>query len=131
VKKVGKKCKDLSIDHKPNLPEEKKRIHAAGGEVKLLPGDIPHRVFVKNKPFPGLAMSRSIGDLIANQHGTTCEPTVTCHNIENDDDFIVVASDGVWEFYSSVNVSKMLHEQIVKTNNIKKTCEFIAKKSWD
>jgi len=70
----NKKVKDLSIDHKPNLPEEKKRIIAAGGEVKLLPGDIPHRVFVKNKPFPGLAMSRSIGDLIANQHGTTCEP---------------------------------------------------------
>lgn len=121
--------KDLSKDHKPNLPEEMKRIKANGGDVKLLPGDVPHRVFVKNRPFPGLAMSRSIGDLIANSVGVTCEPTITCHKIDEKDDFVLVCSDGVWEFYESKQVAKMIYDH--GKDKIKKACEFVAKKSWD
>eukprot|EP00341_Mesodinium_pulex_P009212 CAMPEP_0116909832 /NCGR_PEP_ID=MMETSP0467-20121206/14516_1 /TAXON_ID=283647 /ORGANISM="Mesodinium pulex, Strain SPMC105" /LENGTH=66 /DNA_ID=CAMNT_0004585277 /DNA_START=637 /DNA_END=837 /DNA_ORIENTATION=- len=55
---------------------EKKRIMQSGGEVRKLEGDIPHRVFVKGRAFPGLAMSRALGDLIANSVGVSCEPDV-------------------------------------------------------
>jgi len=53
------------------LPEEKERIYNNGGEVLLLPGNIPHRVFVRGKPYPGLAMSRSLGDYVAQSVGVT------------------------------------------------------------
>lgn len=33
-------------------------LSSSGGEVKRLEGDIPHRVFLKDKLYPGLAMSR-------------------------------------------------------------------------
>lgn len=49
---------DLTQDHKPTLELEKQRIDATGGEVKRLDNDIPHRVFLKGRLFPGLAMSR-------------------------------------------------------------------------
>lgn len=70
------KAKEVTIDHKPTLPMEKKRIIQSGGEVRKLEGDIPHRVFVKGRAFPGLAMSRACGDLIANSVGVSCEPDV-------------------------------------------------------
>ena len=34
----------------------------------------PFRVWLKNENYPGLAMSRSIGDLIASAIGVTAEP---------------------------------------------------------
>lgn len=70
------KAKEVTIDHKPTLPMEKKRIIQSGGEVRKLEGDIPHRVFVKGRAFPGLAMSRACGDLIANSVGVSCEPDI-------------------------------------------------------
>lgn len=42
-----------------------KRIIKANGEVRKIPGDVPHRVFLKGQLVPGLAMSRSIGDYVA------------------------------------------------------------------
>jgi len=77
LKENGKhKAKEVTIDHKPTLPMEKKRIISMGGEVRLLEGDVPHRVFVKGRAFPGLAMSRACGDLIANSVGVSCEPDI-------------------------------------------------------
>ncbi len=34
----------------------------------------PYRVWLKTQNYPGLAMSRSIGDLVAGSIGVTCEP---------------------------------------------------------
>lgn len=71
---------------------------------------------MKFDDIPGLAMSRSFGDLIAAQCGVICEPgnqkvwflIITLYLldikhflIEDDDKFIVIASDGVWEFLNN------------------------------
>jgi len=56
---------DLTKDHSPNLPEEKRRIEESWGEVIKNPGDIPYRLYVRGQGYPGLAMSRAIGDFIA------------------------------------------------------------------
>lgn len=61
-------AKDLTIDHKPDLPEERARIEKAGGIV-LFDGGWNYRVFAKGKTdsrgkrYPGLNMSRAMGDL--------------------------------------------------------------------
>lgn len=36
----------------------------------------PYRVWLKNESYPGLAMSRSIGDLIASSVGVICNPGI-------------------------------------------------------
>lgn len=93
---------DLTQDHKPNLEPEKHRIIQSGGQVRRLEGDIPHRVFVKNKLYPGLAMSRAIGDIVGCQAGVIPIPDVVEVELDPHRDlFMVMCSDGVWEFMSS------------------------------
>ncbi len=70
----------LSKDHKPELQAEKARIVSSGGRVdKYSENGIktgPYRVWLKNEEYPGLAMSRSLGDLVAGSIGVICEPGI-------------------------------------------------------
>lgn len=80
------KAEALSRDHKPEDPSELTRINAKGGRVesyKDFNGDPlgPPRVWLKNQDIPGLAMSRSFGDLIASQVGVICVPGI--HNFSS------------------------------------------------
>jgi len=54
---------DLTIDHKPELREERAYIESHGGRVAF-DGFANHRVYVKNGTYPGLNMSRALGDIL-------------------------------------------------------------------
>ena len=58
----------------------------------------PARVWLKDQQIPGLAMSRSIGDLVASSVGVIPEPEFFELTLNESDKFMVIASDGVWEF---------------------------------
>jgi len=92
---------DLTNDHKPSLEAEHERIVNAGGAVRKNNGDPHERVFVKNMMHPGLAMSRSLSDTVAQTVGVTCEPDVRAWTVEDNWHFVLLCSDGVWEFISS------------------------------
>lgn len=70
--------KNLSFDHKPEKNEEKNRIIKNGGKIHpIKEGNRfigPSRVWVKSGEYPGLAMSRSLGDFLAKSVGCTCAP---------------------------------------------------------
>ena len=94
---------EVSIDHKPDAPEEKQRILAAGGRVFAVEYDDgidgPARVWLGHMDVPGLAMSRSYGDSVAHSAGVTSIPEhftvdLTTANFK----YLVVATDGLWEF---------------------------------
>jgi serine/threonine protein phosphatase PrpC len=57
---------------------------------------------------PGLAMSRSIGDYIAHTVGVSTDPEVMKFELTPQDKFIIIASDGVWEFLSNEDVAKIV-----------------------
>ena len=67
-----------TIDHKPDLPDEKARILAVGGRVFAVKYDDgidgPARVWLAHADIPGLAMSRSLGDTVAHKAGVSSEP---------------------------------------------------------
>ena len=104
------KAVDLSRDHKPDLPEERARIQERGGVVSAAGprGLPPARVWVNGRV--GLAMSRSLGDGEAKTHGVIPDPEIMEFTLDpakpkgNGDKFIIVASDGIWEFISSQQV---------------------------
>jgi len=94
-----------TMDHKPSLPDEKKRIESLGGEIRTLRYDdfTVDRIFVAGCDYPGLTMSRSFGDECVKAHGVTSEPEVVGPNKLDfsKNPFLVIASDGVWEFIDS------------------------------
>lgn len=95
-------------DHKPQDPDEKRRIIQSGGEVVRLQNDMPHRVFARGKEAPGLAMSRALGDMMAHSVGIVHTPDVKRFTLEADQ-CLLCCSDGVWEFIKSAEALKMVH----------------------
>lgn len=96
----------LSRDHKPNLPDEYKRIQECGGTVERIKDYFgnelgPYRVFKAGTSFPGLAMSRSLGDFQAKECGVISTPEVVEYEKNINTKFLVVCSDGVWEYMSN------------------------------
>ena len=49
-------------------------------------------------------MSRSLGDQVAHSVGVSSVPEVTEFILDSDDRFLVIATDGVWEFLSNQDV---------------------------
>lgn len=50
-------------------------------------------------------MTRSFGDEVASRVGITAEPEILELDLQKDDKFIVLASDGVWEFITNEEVA--------------------------
>ena len=99
----------LSTDHKPNLPGEIERIKLSGGEVDTMRDMYgspigPPRVYKRGSEYPGLAMSRSLGDFQAKEVGVISVPQIIEYDINASTKFLVVCSDGVWEFASNEQV---------------------------
>lgn len=118
--------KDQTCDRK----DEKHRIESSGGECRRLKGDIPRRVFVKDHGYPGLAMTRSIGDTSGEAAGIIPIPEIVKVEINHEkEQFIVVASDGVWEFLSSQAVVQTV--SAFNKHSVQAAAEAVVKQAQD
>jgi serine/threonine protein phosphatase PrpC len=119
----------LTWDHKPEVREEKVRIEKAGGRV-VFDGYANHRVYAKTGRYPGLNMSRALGDLMGHTDaGISAEPSVMVHNLTSKDKILMLCSDGVWEFISDEEavdiVAKYPKEKAMAA------ADKLAKEAWD
>ena len=114
---------ELSHDFKPDLPQEKERIYKMGGIVDRMVDFNgikrgPLRVWSKNQNYPGLAMSRSIGDFIGKECGIICVPEIIEYNLNENSKYMVICSDGVWEFLSNENVMNIGNKYYIQNDII-------------
>ena len=58
-------------------------------------------MWLPDQDLPGLAMSRSLGDVLAHSVGVSSIPEVTEYVVNELDKFVVIATDGVWEFLTN------------------------------
>ena len=86
----------LTTDHTPELEEERVRIFNSRGETRMSNLDKKSKIYVRARMYPGLSISRSLGDLLAHHIGVTSKPDVRVHEIIPSDKFLTIASDGVW-----------------------------------
>ncbi|KAJ8448661.1 hypothetical protein Cgig2_010548 [Carnegiea gigantea] len=81
----------LSVDHKPDRADELARIEAAGGRV----------IFMNGARVQGiLAMSRAIGDKFL-KPVVISEPEITITRRHQEDECLILASDGLWDVISN------------------------------
>jgi len=135
------KASQLTKDHKPMDKEEYKRIISSGGTVSRMINSEknneevgPYRVWGKTQANgPGLAMSRSIGDGMAKKLGVHGEPDVYEYNLNENDKFIICASDGVWEYLSNEEVMNIVKESYINGDKAEEACDLLVKNatnSW-
>ncbi|KAI9039492.1 PP2C family serine/threonine-protein phosphatase [Aspergillus affinis] len=116
---VKGRAKPLSFDHKPQNEGEKARISAAGGFVDF------------GRVNGNLALSRAIGDfefkksaeLSPEQQIVTAYPDVTVHELSDDDEFLVIACDGIWDCQTSQSVVEFVRRGIAAKQDLYRICE--------
>ncbi|KAJ6613346.1 phosphatase 2C-like domain-containing protein, partial [Mycena sp. CBHHK59/15] len=105
---VKGEVKPLSFDHKPSNEVEKTRISGAGGYIEY------------GRVNGNLALSRALGDfefkknynMSPEKQIITADPDVTCHDITEEDEFLVLACDGIWDCLSSQQVVNFIRYQV-------------------
>lgn len=129
-------CKNLSRDHKPNEPDENKRILFNNGRIKkCFDEDIkkfvgPDRVWLKNKEEPGLAMSRSLGDKIAHTIGVSDEPEIKSYDYDGTEKFIIIASDGIWEYVHGDECIKVIKSYYEDNKDVEEAAFAMVKEAF-
>ncbi|GMT17770.1 hypothetical protein PFISCL1PPCAC_28638 [Pristionchus fissidentatus] len=116
----GGKAIDLSIDHKPEDQIEMDRITKAGGIVNE-----------DGRVNGGLNLSRALGDHCYKKNKTlplreqmiSALPDVKILETTDEDDFIVVACDGIWNSLESQQVVDFVKERLVLNKSLTEICE--------
>ena len=123
----------LAKIHKPSDEEEKKRIIECGGEVHPYFDedgvyDGPDRVYAKNKTYPGLSLSRSIGDLDGKDVGVISDPDIIVKKIDENSKFIILGSDGLWDVIKPYDVIRIVRSYFIK-GDIDGACKILLNKA--
>jgi serine/threonine protein phosphatase PrpC len=119
----------LTRDHKPNLKDERQRIEKNGGRV-VFDGYANHRIYAKNARYPGLNMSRCLGDLMGHQDcGIIAEPEVIELDTTSEDHVLLLCSDGVWEFITPLEAVNLVNDH--PSSKAMVAAERLAKEAWD
>ena len=97
----------LTTDHKPGLPDEKQRIEKAGGRV------------VNGRVNMSLNLSRCLGDfsykdplLAPDRQIISAVPDVFEIELSDEDEFLVLGCDGVWELQSIQQVCDFIKAEL-------------------
>lgn len=121
---------EVSHDHKPDNPPEQARIEEAGGRVFAVQYedgiDGPARVWLAKVDIPGLAMSRSLGDTVAHSVGVSSKPEITTKTLGPQHKFLVMGSDGLWEFITNEETLKVAS----KYPKPKDACDVLTKEAF-
>ncbi|KAA1113371.1 Protein phosphatase 2C 2 [Puccinia graminis f. sp. tritici] len=123
VLSVNGLAEPMSHDHKPVNRGENNRIVAAGGFVEF------------GRVNGNLALSRAIGDFEFKQNKelspeaqvVTANPDILTHQITAEDEFLILACDGIWDVYSNQQVV----DRVRRLLGERKTLEQVAEQMID
>ncbi|KAE8696601.1 putative protein phosphatase 2C 65 [Hibiscus syriacus] len=120
----------LTVDLKPSIPGEAERIQKNGGRVFAMEEEpnVP-RVWMQDQDCPGLAMSRALGDFCLKDHGLISTPQVFHRRLASKDEFVVMATDGVWDVLSNNEVIQIV-ASVKRLSIAAKVLVYYAVQAW-
>eukprot|EP01033_Poteriospumella_lacustris_P013111 gene13111-9389_t len=143
-------AKPLSSDQTPYRKDERERckkygarimsmdqiegmepIHENWGDLNLGEtideGGDPPRIWSPKGDYPGTAFTRSLGDCVAEECGVVAEPEILEREILPHDKFIIIASDGVFEFLTN----QMAADMVARYTDPLEACKAIVNASYN
>jgi protein phosphatase len=112
--------KYLTTDHKPDMPLERERIEANGGCLAYLHGGKP---FIRGGDFMlrqsrgerpmQLNYSRAFGGKDLKMFGLSSIPDIAQIRISEQDKFLILASDGLWDVATADDACRIAHDAIL------------------
>jgi len=113
---------DLSVDHTLKRKDELERVIAAGCKVK------------DNRVNGVLAVTRSFGDTQHKEEeeegsGVLAIPEITREKIEKMDEFLILATDGLWDVMSSQQAINFVRLSLNKYHSVKRVSKDLAKEA--
>lgn len=112
----------LSYDHKPTNEIERSRITAAGGYIEY------------GRVNGNLALSRAIGDfefkknynVTPEKQVITANPDVKAYDLTDEDEFVVIACDGIWDCLTSQQVVDFVRFQVSEGKDLQEIGEMMC-----
>ena len=111
---IDEAVNELTVDHKPDAPEELERIERLGGYVIS---------FGVSRVMGILAVSRALGDSSLKPF-VTAEPRIAEGYLGRENDFAVIACDGVWDVLTPdivIAITRAAKDAQAAAENIKTT----------
>lgn len=95
-----------------------------GREVDIV-GDKP-RVWLPGQKYPGCAFTRSLGDAAAEAVGVTAQPEMLSRQLTENDEVLILASDGIFEFMTNQEVMDMS----ISCGTPRKACQCLVEAAY-
>lgn len=73
-------------------------------------------------------MTRSLGDMAAKSVGVIWNPEVKVHHLDQQDKFMIIASDGIWEFISNKEALNIV-SKYWKKMDVEGACDKLIKEA--
>jgi len=123
-------------DHNPARPDERARVVKAGWNVQTHTyedGTVSEHIFVRGQPdFPGLGMTRALGDLAMKKFGLISEPEVVKYDLEGcEGAYMLLASDGVFDVLSTNHASDIVCKSLRDGGDTRRALELLLKGSLE
>lgn len=116
---------ELSEDHRPDCTKERMRIESLGGYIDdgYLNGQ--------------LGVTRALGDWhlegmkeMGGRGGPlSAEPELKLVTLTNEDEFLIIGSDGIWEVFTSQNAVGFARRRLQEHNDLKLCCKEMVKEA--
>ena len=126
-----KKSKAITIEHTITRDDEKKRICENGGKIKENNGIL--MIHTKNDKCLGIEISRSLGDIFGHEIGISCEPDVFEKELNNEDCFIVIGNNGIFNIMKNNEIMEFIFNKIEinEKNNCSRLLVEKCRKKWE
>ncbi|RYR30504.1 hypothetical protein Ahy_B01g055261 [Arachis hypogaea] len=116
---------EMSKDHRPYCIKERKRIESLGG-------------FIDDGYLNGqLGVTRALGDWHLEGMKETgggggplsAEPELKLMTLTKEDEFLIIASDGIWDVFRSQNAVDFARRRLQEHNDVKQCCKQIVEEA--
>lgn len=116
---------EMSKDHRPSCPKERKRIESLGGFIDdgYLNGQLGVTRALGDWHLEGMKeLGQPGGPLIA-------EPELHMMVLSKEDEFLIIGSDGLWDVFSNQNAVDFARRRLQEHNDVKVCCRELVEEA--